>query len=435
MDGDLSNAVHEYLAGAASVIITPDETTWLAGLAARTAPSRGTISDLHAKALALDDGRGERLVIVTMELIAVTPLIASSVAAAVSSKHGLSRDRLMFSTSHTHYGPEVRPDKVEFFKIPEQYAARIEPYVQQLITKLIDVIDRAIANLSPAHLTARETSASFAINRRAAKHGVDRGVDHHVPVLDVTAADGNRIAILFGYACHCTVLEPHDCRFCGDWAGFAQEDLERAFPGATAMFVTGAAADQHAEPRYKLEYSQDYGRQLAGAVESSIRQGGAGRPIAGGIRVAYEDVPLPFEPMPTRAQLQANLAGDDEPLKTKSRYLLRAMDEGRTFPAEYPCPLQVIRFGDELLLMAIGGEPVIDYAHMMRKEFAGPILWVAGYCNDMFAYVPTRAVLSEGGYEGGRSVLWSYLPAPFTGETEDRVMNAARRLVKQVKEK
>jgi hypothetical protein len=105
------------------------------------------------------------------------------------------------------------------------------------------------------------------------------------------------------------------------------------------------------------------------------------------------------------------------------------MDAGRTFPTEYPCPLQVVRLGDELLMIAIGGEPVIDYAQLMRREFAGPLVWVAGYCNDMFAYVPTRAVLAEGGYEGGRSVLWSYLPAPFTGETEERVMNAARRLV------
>jgi hypothetical protein len=108
------------------------------------------------------------------------------------------------------------------------------------------------------------------------------------------------------------------------------------------------------------------------------------------------------------------------------------MDEGRDFGPTYPCPLQVIRLGDELLMIAIGGEPVIDFAHAMRGEFAGPVVWVAGYCNDMFGYVPTRAVLREGGYEGGRSVLWSALPVPFAEDTEDRVMNAARRLVGQV---
>jgi hypothetical protein len=421
----------KYLAGAASVVITPDEPTWMAGLAARKAPSRGKIHDLHAKALALHDEQRGRLVIVTMDLIAVTPHIASTVAAEIKRRHGVPRERILFSASHTHFGPEVRPDKAEFFGIPDKFAAKIEPYVAALITKLVDVIDRAIGNLGPAQLTARETRATFALNRRKQRGGVDHGVDHHVPVLDVTRADGSRVAIVFGYACHCTVLEPNDCRFCGDWAGFAQGYVEREFPGATAMFITGAAADQHADPRYKVELSEGYGRQLADAVQGSLADDVPGRPITGTMGVAYKDVPLPFDRIPTREELQANLAGGDEPLKTKSRYLLRQMDAGHPFPDAYPCPLQVIRLGEEMLMIAIGGEPVVDYAHMMGDEFAGPVVWVAGYCNDMFAYVPTKAVLAEGGYEGGRSVLWSYLPAPFTGETEDRVMSAARRLVNQ----
>ena len=120
----MSTKAHNYLAGAASVVITPDEPTWLAGLAARTTPSRGTIADLHAKALALDDGQGGRLVVVTMDLIAVTPHIASSVAAEVFRKHGLPRECLLFSASHTHYGPEIRPDKATFFKIPEPFVPK-----------------------------------------------------------------------------------------------------------------------------------------------------------------------------------------------------------------------------------------------------------------------------------------------------------------------
>jgi len=82
----------------------------------------------------------------------------------------------------------------------------------------------------------------------------------------------------------------------------------------------------------------------------------------------------------------------------------------------------------------MSGEPVVEWSHKFKKMFAhrAPHVWVSGYCNDMFAYVPTKAVLQEGGYEGGRSVLWSYLPAPFTGETEERVMSAARKLVEQV---
>ena len=48
-----------YRAGTASTIITPNEPMWLAGYAVRTRPASGKLSDLYAKALALEDDRGE----------------------------------------------------------------------------------------------------------------------------------------------------------------------------------------------------------------------------------------------------------------------------------------------------------------------------------------------------------------------------------------
>jgi hypothetical protein len=419
-----------YKAGMASTIITPNESMWLAGYAVRTRPSGGTISDLYAKALALEDAQGGRFVLVTMDLIAISREIASAVAEQVAAAHGLSRERILFSASHTHYGPEIRPDKVEFFKIPPEFAAKIEPYGRWLTRALVNVIERALGTMTPVRLFARRTQAAFASNRRKVSHGVD----HDVPVLDVrdSATDKPR-AIVFSYACHNTSIDPMDGRYSGDWAGFAQTRLEEASPGATALFVTGAAADQNPDPRYQLELSPRYGTQLADAVQTSLA--GDGVEVDEPLAVAYEEVPLAYEPLPSRSQLEANLTTDDEPLMTKSRYLLRAMDEGHAFPPTYPCPVHIVRFGRQALIVAIGGEPVIDYAHLIKRELAGDasLVWVAGYCNDMFGYVPTRAVLSEGGYEGGRSVLWSALPMPFAADTEDRVMDAVRRLAKKVR--
>ena len=92
--------------------------------------------------------------------------------------------------------------------------------------------------------------------------------------------------------------------------------------------------------------------------------------------------------------------------------------------------------GDGLLLIAIGGEPVVDYAHELKCRYAveGRVVWLAGYANDMFGYVPSESVLKSGGYEGTRSVLWSALPAPFAANTEQRILDAVDRLVKQVDE-
>jgi hypothetical protein len=417
-----------YRAGTASTIITPDEPMWLAGYAVRTRPATGKLSDLFAKALAIEDERGERFVLVTMDLIAISREIATAVWEQLATKHGLPRERILFSASHSHYGPEIRPDKVEFFKIPPEFAAKIEPYGRWLTEKLVELVDRALIDMKPARLYARKTKAAFASNRRKVSHGVD----HDVPILEARDDAGNTRAIVFSYACHNTSLDPMDGQYSGDWAGFAQAQLERDHPGAAALFVTGAAADQNPDPRYKVEISRQFGAQLADAVQASRDQGEV--EIDGPIDVACAEAPLPYESSPSRAQLEANLTTDDEPLKTKSRYLLRALDEGRPFPPTYPCPVHVVRFGRQLLLVAIGGEPVIEYAHMIKQQFAGAadVVWVAGYCNDMFGYVPTRAVLSEGGYEGGRSVLWSALPMPFTAEAEDRVMDTVRQLVNKV---
>jgi len=61
-----------------------------------------------------------------------------------------------------------------------------------------------------------------------------------------------------------------------------------------------------------------------------------------------------------------------------------------------------------------------------------PLVWVVGFCNDMFGYLPTRRVQAEGGYEGGRANLWSWIPAPFTDDVEDRIAAAVRKLIARV---
>jgi hypothetical protein len=87
-------------------------------------------------------------------------------------------------------------------------------------------------------------------------------------------------------------------------------------------------------------------------------------------------------------------------------------------------------------MIVLPGEPVVDWAIQLKRGFAGvaPFVWVAGYCNDMFGYVPTRRIQAEGGYEGGRANLWSWVPAPFADDVEDRITQAVGRLVRKVLE-
>jgi neutral ceramidase len=439
-----------YRVGAARECVTPSEPLWLAGYAARTGPARGKISDLNASAVAFEDDTGQRFVIASVDLIAITPTISKPVYDVAFARHGLRREQVLLTATHTHYGPEFRPDKAFFFNIPPEYAAKLPAEAERLANALSRAIDAAWERLLPARLFFRSTTANFAHNRR--RHGVKDGlpsaedvVDHDVPVLDCVDPSGRRVAIIFGYACHNTTIPPDDYRYCGDWAGFTKERLEAANDGAVALFIPGAGADQDPEPSGSLELSQQYGRELADAIQRCLEVPGA--EVSGPIRVASADVDLPLQAV-TRELLQTMIDSGDPPRVKKGRFLLDQIIGGETLINSYSVPLQVVAFGRETLLITLSGEPVVDWAISLKAAFEQgerskteqlnsprpgfSHVWVAGYCNDMFGYLPTRRVLAEGGYEAGRATLWSWLPAPFTADVEDRIMAATQRLVEVV---
>src|SRR5437868_162072 len=58
-------------AGVAKTVITPREYMWMSGYGGRSKPAEGKIHDLWAKALVLYDAKGNRGVIVTMDLVGI----------------------------------------------------------------------------------------------------------------------------------------------------------------------------------------------------------------------------------------------------------------------------------------------------------------------------------------------------------------------------
>ncbi len=413
-------------AGVASTVITPTESMWLAGWAARRQASTGTAGDLFAKALALEDANGERVVVVTADLIAIPRTLADAVVARVLQRWNLPRERLLFNASHTHTGPEVRPDKVPFFEIPPEFAARIAPYVAQLEETLATLIGTALERLEPATLRVQSLRAGFAKNRRTPPGPVD----HDLPVLAACRLDGRPLALVFGYACHNLTLPPACGEFHGDYSGVAQAIVEKIFSGATALFLAGTGADQDPAPRGTLEHARAHGQALADEIQRGWTRGG--REVAGSLQAAFEEVVLELQPLPAFAELEADLRSDDPPRRRKAAFLLAALAEQRPLVTSVSWPVQVWRLGDDLLLIALGGEPVAEYALRFKAAFGGPVVWVAGYSNDLMGYLPTRRVQQEGGYEAGRATLWSALPAPLAESAEARIVGAVHHLVRRV---
>ncbi len=95
--------------------------------------------------------------------------------------------------------------------------------------------------------------------------------------------------------------------------------------------------------------------------------------------------------------------------------------------------MQAWQIGRDLTFVALGGEVVVDYSLRLKKELGRDGTWVAGYTNDVMAYIPSLRVLKEGGYEGGGAMVYYGLPTVWGPKVEDVIVAAVHGQVKKVR--
>lgn len=433
-----ARAAH-WKAGTGKVVITPRQSMWMAGYAARTKPSEGVLHDLWAKALVLQDPSGRQAVLVTLDLCGISRGLSNEIRDALKSEHGLDRAHIVLACSHTHTGPVVRENLITMYGLDDEQMRRVESYAQELKAGILKAVQDAMRNVERSDLFWDTGRADFAVNRRNNKEAdvpklrerleLQGPTDHDVPVLRVLGPGGQLKAVVFGYACHCTVLSFY--KFSGDYAGFAQIALEQAHPGAQAMFVAGCGADQNPLPRRTVALAETYGKQLAESVERVLAT--SMRPVSGPLRTSYEEIDLAFGTMPTREQLEAERKSKQLTLANRARYLLHRLDTEGKLPRSYPYPVQVWTLGDELTWVLLGGEAVVDYSLRLKRNLGSSHTWVSSYCNDVMAYIPSLRVLREGGYEGATSMVPYGQPAPWSEQVEEDIVAAVGRGVREVR--
>jgi hypothetical protein len=421
-------------AGTARVDITPREPLWMAGYAARTKPSEGAVHELWAKALALQDPAGKKAVLVTLDVCGIGRELSNSVRDAIESSHGLKRDQVVLSCSHTHCGPVVGTNLITMYKLDDAQRSKIFDYARFLEHAINDAVDKAFGHLEDVQLAWETGRCDFVVNRRnnnekdvpelRRRLALAGPSDHDVPVFRLRAADGKVRAIVFAYACHCTVLDFY--KFCGDYAGFAQADLERRYPGSQAMFVAGCGGDQNPIPRRSLELAEAYGRQLADSVGRVVDA--AMRPIEGPLRSAYQEIDLAFGPLPTRDQIEHDARSGDFYIASRARHLLEILSTRGRLATTYPYPVQAWGL-DELDWIFLGGEATVDYALRLKRNLGSSHTWVAAYCNDVMAYIPSLRVLKEGGYEGASSMIYYGQPTTWSERVEEDLIAAVARVL------
>ncbi len=410
--------------GVARVDITPDYPVRLSGYLSRKTESVGIAQRIFAKALAIGSDEQGPVLLVSVDNLGVGEDVVEQVLRRLQNKIKLPRANFCVASSHTHSAPcttNVAPNLFGHKLSGEQQAA-IDRYTKELTDNLERVCFDALKARKPGRLAWAQGKVAFAMNRRT-KGGP---VDHSLPALRVTDPDGALRAVLVNYACHCTTLNPEINTISGDWAGFAQAAIEADHPGAIALTVIGCGADANPMRRIEPTAAAEHGRALADEINRLLK--GAWVPLSGPPQTAFERFALPFDTLPTRAELEDLIKKGGAPGYNASVQLAK-LDRGEPLQSQLNYSAQAWRFGDDLLMVFLPGEVVVDYVLRLKKEYDPARLWVTAYANDDPCYIPSERILREGGYEGGGAMMYYNRPTRLKPGVEQIIMDAVHRVV------
>lgn len=409
-------------AGIAKDIMTPQSPVWLAGYGCKR-EAKTTIHELWLKAIALEDSDGNRAFMLCSDHQGFPKSSYEKICSRLKKELDLNRDQIFLGFSHNHCGPRFGEDLHDYYPVDAKQEELVESYTLWIEDKIVALAKESFVRMREVDLSRGNGNCSFAVNRRDNKeHKVEQmlnenqslkgPVDHQVPVLSIRDHHTKELlGLVFSYSCHPTTLNFE--HWCGDYPGFAQVALESNHPGVVAMFIQACGADQNPLPRRELHLCQKYGLMLAGAVEEALLQ--PMTPVSAKLRTSFEYCKLGYQELVTKDQLNEVMKGNSDDkigLQIKQRWAKRFLErEESSFSTHFEYPVQVWSFGESFLFISMGGEAVVDYSLNLKKKY-GDQTWVCGYANTLVAYIPSKRVYDEGGYEGGAHIYeYGYHPA------------------------
>ena len=403
----------------------------MAGYGNRVGRATGVHDDLAAQAIVLSDG-ATKVAIVGVDVLAIGQRIADDIRERVAANSDIAADAIMVCATHTHSGPVFN-----IFATPRPDAKPAEgrslEWERALPEKIAGAIIQANEKLEPATLRAADASFTLGTNRRLIRPNGQiqiaanyQGVaDGEAKVLGVFNLSSEPIAFVFNYPCHGVVLCEDNLLYSRDWPGFAMDEIERvASAGAISIFLQGATGNIDPRSRGNFAVAEENGRAMGHAALEAIGHA----PSLTGARIRIRRLPMNLDlknldsalasardcVAQTEASLRNHRGGDGYQLKrlrdhhAQSLSALAALElleeQNRrdrrvdTARRELATSLTIVTVGD-LAMVGIPGELFIELGLALKQNPHFAHTFVAGYCNDLIGYIPTRAAYDEGGYE------------------------------------
>ena len=417
------------LVGVSRTDITPKFPVVLAGYGGRTKEFEGIDNALWARCLVI--GRENPAVLVVIDNCGITKEIRAALAKRIK-KLGIPEKNLVITATHTHNAPSLRgyaPILWAGRTSPDQ-ERRIDKYTAFLIDKMESIIIEALESREPMRLSWGRGEVQFGGNRRIIRNGKWAGfgfqrngpVDHSLPVMVANDLKGETRVIWSNYACHCTTIGARN-HINGDWAGYANEIIEKNTQSAISLVTIGCGADVGPQPSGGLKDALAHGTSIAKEVNKVIND--KLTPLPGVSSIIKKEINLPLKKPKERKHWESQLeSGGFNAQLAKS--MLKKLDSEGSISSKVNYPIHSWKFGNELAVVFLAGEVVVDYAVRFNKEFDWKRLWISAWANEMPGYIPSRRVLNEGGYEAEFSQVYYDLPGPYLPEVEDVVTNGVR---------
>ncbi len=416
----------------------------------RNPPPAGFYCDTFVRALALEDEKGRKLVIVSLDIILLDRDLLDRMREGIKAGTGLDDSQVLLCVSHTHSGP-MRKGPLE------QFGISIEEYRQLIIDRTAQVVEGALTDTEPITLYFGRGDLHMSISRRRrnpAGYTVWRGnpygeVDPEVGVLKAVDKDGNVKAVVMNYACHASAIGTG--LIGNDYPGFAEEIIENRYAGCTALFAQGCGAelkpynvDGDCRFMYRIPPAvvAGLGWELAKEVARVIEQ----TPMEetdGQIDISARTIDLPMEGPPSAEQAQnaKSRGGEKEAAHKWGEYMEAKIKDGtiNDIPTSHPFEIAQVKIGDRFRLVTLQGEPCVHIGIRIKEQLTCNTeeasedsrdihsVMVLGYVNGGYYYVPSGDVLRAGGYEA-EYYLFNNWPGPYRSDIEDVIVNGVLEL-------